>query len=173
MPTMSEYEIVLLLTPQLSEQQAEDFVGTFKSDMLKGAKITFEDFWGKKNLAYPINGETAAFYAVVHCEFDGSGLIALEEEMRLNKNIIRHLITKWPKDAPKMTLEEIEAWNKENLPSNESDEKKEEPKHAPRNRPAPKKAEEPAPKKAEEPAKELDKAELDKQLDSILEDGNL
>ena len=163
---MHEYEIVLLFHPRLSEEQVAAEVENFKSERLGGAKITFEDFWGKKTLAYQIQKLDQATYVVLHFAYDGKHLNKLDEEIRLDKNIIRHLVTAWPKDTPKMTLKEIEAWNKENLAELQVKKKANVEKRAPRRLPV---AKRPVVRQEEKPKKELDKAELDKELSAILD----
>jgi len=161
---MPEYEIVLLFHPRLSADDVAKAVDTFKEKTLQKAKITFEDFWGKKRLAYSIQKQDHATYVVLHFEFEGVKLSKLDEEICLDKAIIRHLITKLPKDAPKMTLQEIEAWNKENLDELKPKRSKPEPKRAQLRgrRPA-------RPKTESEPKKAIDKSEFNKELDAILE----
>lgn len=167
---LREYELVLLLHPQLSEADAESFVETFISEKispLPGAEITFRDFWGRKNLAYPIKKEDSAYYMVLNFTSDGTGLTQFDEEIRLDKDILRHLLTTVDKYAEKMTLAEIEAWNAENLPAEKKSSKPQE-KRAPKTRrtPAPAKTEARTEKSA---PKKLDKKELNKKLDEILD----
>jgi small subunit ribosomal protein S6 len=166
---LREYELVLLLHPTLSQADAEGFVEDFISEKispLPGGEVTFQDFWGRKRLAYPIKKEDSAYYVVLNFTSDGTGLTPFDEEIRLDKNILRHLLTTVDKYAEKMTLAEIEAWNTENLPEEKKSAKPEE-KRAPRKRrSAPSKAE----SKSEKPAaKKIDKKELNKKLDEILD----
>ena len=157
------YELVALISPELSEESAREFFANFQKEKIEnlGGKITFEDFWGRRRLAYPIAKNDFANYLVIRFDFDGEKIAELDEEIRLEKNIIRHLITV-PECDP-MTAEEIAAWNRENLPEKPKSKKPVE-KRAPRRRrestPA---AEKPAPKK-------MDKAKLDAELDAILDD---
>ena len=162
---MQEYEIVMLFHPRLSEEQVKAEVEAFKAKTIDGAEITFEDFWGKKRLAYTIDKNESATYVVLHFEFDGQNLGKLEETMTLDKNVIRHLITKVEKDAVKMTLAEITEWNAENLNDIQSGKK---------DKPVEKRAQlrqrrQPARRPERRPAKELDKKELAKELDAIIE----
>jgi small subunit ribosomal protein S6 len=79
----TEYEIVLLLTPTFSEQQAKDFIEEWKQTALKDCKVTFEDFWGKKTLAYSIKKEESAYYVVICFTGEGHVIAPLDEEIRL------------------------------------------------------------------------------------------
>jgi len=177
----NEYELVLLLTPSFSEDEAKEYVETFKAEKLKDSKVTFEDFWGKKTLAYTIKKENAAYYVVLHFTAFGNIISELDEDIRLTSKILRHLITRLEKDSPRDTLSDREQWNQENLPEKKSNSRPEE-KHAPR-RPRKSSAQSvdqstPAPRRetpsAEQPLQEqkLDKDQLNKKLSEIL-DGDL
>jgi len=92
----NNYELMVAIRGSLIESEAQ---GVYKelTDALTEkhkAKVTFEENWGKINLAYKIAHETTAHYAVLTFEMDGSQIDALELFMTLNTNIIRSLITK-------------------------------------------------------------------------------
>lgn len=161
-----EYELALLLSPSLSESDAEGFVQSFISGLLADAKaeVTFQDFWGRKRLAYPIQKEESAYYVILRFTCDGSNLVKLDEEIRIEGKILRHLLTVVEKGDIAMTLAEIEAWNTENLPKKKKNTTAE-PKRAPLKRKSV------AKKSAADThaSKELDKKQLDKQLDEILD----
>jgi len=176
--TKHEYEIMLLLSPSLSETDVQEKISKFVSDTLgeHSKNVTSEEHWGKKTLAYPINKEIAAHYVVLRIQLPGEFITGLDEEIRLNKSILRHLITRTQKDTAYMSLEEIEKWNAENLPQKKRSNAPKE-KRAPRRpmRSAPPPVEKKPPVKdreTQEKEKKIDKAQLDKKLDEIL-DGDL
>ena len=52
---VNQYETVFIMTPVLSEEQIKEAVNKFKKLLTdKGAEIVFEDKWGMRKLAYPI-----------------------------------------------------------------------------------------------------------------------
>lgn len=169
-----EYELVLLLSPDFSETEAQEYIETIKKDRIESesGKITFEDFWGRQTLAYPIKKQTAAVYAVIAFTFEGAKIKNLEEEFRIDKKIIRHLISLVEKNEEKMTKKEIDDWNRENLPEEKKKKGKAEEKRAPlksrgKGRKSP--PSEPVKVKTEKEDGNLDKKKLDKKLDEILE----
>ncbi len=177
---VSEYELALLFSPSLSESDVKEVIEKFKGEKLKSisANVLFEDYWGKKVLAYPIKKETSAHYVILVFSCESNQILSLDEDIRLDKNIMRHLISKLDKDSHKITLAEREEWNTDNLP--EKKKRGNEEKRAPfrGKKPAPKKVEvetkKPAPVQEKEEKKvqeedKLDKAKLDKKLDEILE----
>lgn len=164
-----EYELMLLLSPAFSESEAKAYVESIKKERLEplGGAVTFEDFWGRKRLAYPIRKEDSAWYAVLDFTIDGAKLRELDEELRIDTRILRHLVIKAAKQGLHQTLTDIEAWNSEHLPQEER--KKPEEKRA--NLRAPRKApEEIAPvADLDGEDKEVDSANIQKKLDELLD----
>lgn len=96
----TRYETILIVTPVLSDVQAKEALGNYKS-LLKeaGAKIIHEENWGLRKLAYPIQKKSNGFYYLV--EFDGNGEVIqkLEVQYRRDERIIRFLTVKMDKHA--------------------------------------------------------------------------
>lgn len=109
------YETMLLYTPELAETAVKKEVENFKKQITEKfeGKITFEDFWGKRDLAYPINKKDSGFYAVVQYTFPGEKVSDFDEELRLNQNILRHLTVKPPADIEPTTYEQALAEDEE------------------------------------------------------------
>ena len=107
---LTHYETMFLFAPELAETAVKKEVETLKTRLTKaeGSKITFEDFWGKRDLEYPIKKRTSGFYVVIQYTFIGDDMRAFDEELRLDANILRHLTIKVPadEDAP-LTYEDV------------------------------------------------------------------
>jgi len=163
------YEATVLLSSALSEDSARAMFADFQKEKIEdlGGKITFQDFWGRRRLAYPIAKSEFAHYVVIRFEFDGEKLAAFDEEMRLEKNIVRHLVV--IAEGETATTEQIVTWNRENLPEKPKSKKPVE-KRAPR-RPRREDSAAPseAPKKPKEDTAILDRRRLDAELDAILD----
>ena len=162
------YEAVVLLSSALSEDSARAMFADFQKEKIEdlGGKITFQDFWGRRRLAYPITKSEFAHYVVIRFEFDGEKLAALDEEMRLEKNIVRHLVV--IAEGESITAEQISKWNQENLPEKPKSKKPVE-KRAPRRPRREDSAPPAAPKKPKEDTAVLDRRRLDAELDAILD----
>lgn len=94
------YETMLLYTPELAETAVKKEIETLKTRIAEKfeGKISFEDFWGKRDLAYPIAKKHSGFYVVLQYTFPGDKMSEFDEELRLNLNILRHLTVKPPVD---------------------------------------------------------------------------
>lgn len=89
---MARYETVFIMTPVLSEDQAKETVKKFKDILTKeGAKITHEENWGLRKLAYPIQKKNTGFYYLMEFESDGKVVGELELQFRREERIIRYL----------------------------------------------------------------------------------
>lgn len=87
---MRTYELVIVVKPSLSEPERGKLLDTVKS-WLKEVKVTKEEDWGSKALAYRIGQDLTGHYFDLHLEADA---IAGDFERRLleNDNVLRHLL---------------------------------------------------------------------------------
>jgi len=96
----SQYEIVLIITPVLSEQQRKDAVKSY-TKIIKGGgcEIVHDGSWGLRKLAYPIQKKSTGYYYCV--EFKGSGTVipTLELALKRDEKILRFLTVKLDKHA--------------------------------------------------------------------------
>ena len=87
---MRNYEITAIL----KGNAVEETKNTLKEILSKNSiKITSEEDWGNKPLWHEMNKETAGNFAHYKCEVeDPSVLAAVENDFRLNQNILRSMI---------------------------------------------------------------------------------
>ena len=94
------YETVFIMTPVLSEDQTKETVSKFKKVIAdNGGKVVFEDNWGLRKLAYPIQKKTTGFYHLVEFEGSGKEIERLEIEFRRDERVLRFLTMKMEKHA--------------------------------------------------------------------------
>ena len=97
---LNQYETVFILTPVLSDTQVKETVNKFKSVIAdNGGEIVYEEDWGLKKLAYPINKKTTGFYYLVEFKANGELIDKLETQYRRDERIIRFLTFKMDKFA--------------------------------------------------------------------------
>ena len=76
---IKQYETVFIATPVLSEAQMKEAVKKYTDYIVsKGGEIVYEEDWGLKQLAYPIQKKTTGFYYLIEFKAD-SQVIARHE----------------------------------------------------------------------------------------------
>ncbi len=97
---MSNYEIVYILNPVLSEKQIEDVTNKIKTLLTsKKGKVVNHENWGLKSLSYPIGNKNSGFYNLIEFTAEGDIISDFEVELRRDESIMRYLIVKLDKDA--------------------------------------------------------------------------
>ena len=88
---MNKYEAVIILNPNLSTK-VDSFLKEFKSLLSDNSFniIKTEDV-GRRQLAYSINNHNKGHYLLFNIEGDPSKLIDIENKIKYNESIIRHL----------------------------------------------------------------------------------
>src|SRR5437879_8261187 len=91
---MRTYEVLFILSPQVPEEEATALVAEFKKvGESTGAKLSHEDAWGRRRLAYPIQKFNEGIYHLFVFESDGS-LAELDRRMKNSDRILRHMIVR-------------------------------------------------------------------------------
>ncbi len=94
------YETVFISTPVLSDAQVKETVKKYKKILTdNGAKILFEENWGLKKLAYPIQKKSTGFYQLLQFEAESEVIEKFELEFRRDETVIRFLTFKMDKHA--------------------------------------------------------------------------
>jgi small subunit ribosomal protein S6 len=91
---MREYELTYLVSDEVAEADlkkiTDKVAGFITSD---GGKISKEESWGRRKLAYPILKQNFATYITIWFETEASKLAELDHELRVMPQVIRHLTT--------------------------------------------------------------------------------
>ena len=87
------YEIAVVIDPQLSDPEIERFLHTLRQLLAKlGVTIEEEDLWGRRPTAYPLQGHGEGFYAFFQVSLPTDKVASVEQSLKLNESIIRHLV---------------------------------------------------------------------------------
>ena len=91
---MNSYELAILYDPDL-EIDLEKAEGKVKAliSAQKG-KVTAEDNWGKRKLAYQVKGHDMAVYVFYTFEVPPQAIKPIEAQLNITDEVIRFLITK-------------------------------------------------------------------------------
>ncbi|MBE6325205.1 MAG: 30S ribosomal protein S6 [Bacteroidales bacterium] len=97
---VNHYETAFILTPVLSEIQMKEAVDKFEKLLVdNGATISNREEWGLKRLAYPIQGKTTGFYALLQFDAEPSVIATLETAYRRDEKVVRFLTFRLDKYA--------------------------------------------------------------------------
>ncbi len=93
---MKKYEIMFIVKTTLSSDDINKVVDNFKAILTdNGAKIVDSKEMGQRELAYEIKKcKTGYYYVVVVEASDDKAISEFDRLARINKDILRHLITK-------------------------------------------------------------------------------
>ena len=87
---MTNYELMLIIDPSISETDREKCLENLKNLLESNSwKIVKEDIWWDKKLAYKINKSQRWFYVLYDLELDGTKISSINPSMNLDKNIWR------------------------------------------------------------------------------------
>ncbi len=97
---LKQYETVFIATPVLSEAQMKEAVAKYL-DLIKdnGGEVVYEQDWGLRKLAYPIQKKTTGFYHLIEFKAEPDFIKKLETQYRRDERIIRFLTFAMDKHA--------------------------------------------------------------------------
>ena len=97
---IKQYETVFIATPVLSDSQMKEAVAKYTSLIKKnGGEVVYEEDWGLKQLAYPIDHKTSGFYYLIEFKAEPSFVATLETQYHRDERIIRYLTVALDKHA--------------------------------------------------------------------------
>ena len=97
---LKQYATVFIATPVLSDAQMKEAVAKYL-DLIKenGGEVVYEQDWGLRKLAYPIQKKTTGFYHLIEFKAEPAFIAKLETQYRRDERIIRFLTFAMDKHA--------------------------------------------------------------------------
>jgi len=97
---IKQYETVFIATPVLSDSQMKEAVAKYVSLIKEnGGEVVYEEDWGLKQLAYPIQHKTSGFYYLIEFKADPQFVATLETQYHRDERIIRFITVALDKNA--------------------------------------------------------------------------
>ena len=97
---LKHYETVFIATPVLSDAQMKEAVAKYTTYLKDGgAEIVYEEDWGLRQLAYPIQKKTSGFYYLIEFKAEPTLIEELETQYRRDERIMRFLTFAMDKHA--------------------------------------------------------------------------
>ena len=97
---VKQYETVFIATPVLSDAQMKEAVAKY-TELIKanGGEVVYEEDWGLKQLAYPIQHKTSGFYYLIEFKAEPEFVATLETQYRRDERVIRYITVALDKHA--------------------------------------------------------------------------
>lgn len=88
---MTEYEIMLLLDPEVPEERQEEILARTRESIEKaGGTWDGHDVWGRRRLAYEIDHKEEAVYHVLLFSCAPESLDEVSRILRITDGVVRH-----------------------------------------------------------------------------------
>lgn len=90
---MSSYELVLIVSPEVVDEEMPEFITKLSELVNKvGGSVDEVNQWGRRKLAYPIKRSTEGNYLLTKVKMKPTVTKELEANLRLSGKILRHLL---------------------------------------------------------------------------------
>ena len=98
---MTEYESLLLLAPELSEEKQTEIVGRVRTLIEQGGgTVGRHDPWGRRKLAYPVAKHEEGLYHLLEFSASTETLDELTRVLKIDDDVLRHMATRRPERGP-------------------------------------------------------------------------
>ena len=92
---MRDYELVMVISPEVSDDGLPATVERVQKFIQeRGGEVKEVNPWGRRKLAYPIKHFVEGHYIVAQFSLDPQAVRALEGNLELAEDVIRHLVVK-------------------------------------------------------------------------------
>src|SRR5262245_49834306 len=102
------YECAVLYPYPLTQKQEQDLLkeveGYFEE---AGAKLVAKDPWSQRGLAYGVKGFSEGCFVIYYYEMDPLKVKEVDHSLKINKNVLRHLFVKPPKNYQILKYSEL------------------------------------------------------------------
>ena len=105
---MPFYESVYIARPDISATQVEGLTEAFTKIVEEnGGKVTKNEYWGLKSLAYRIKKNRKGHYSLLNIDAPAAALTEVERNMRLNEDVLRYMSIRVdePEEGPSVMMQ--------------------------------------------------------------------
>ena len=90
---MNEYELMVILHPRLTADETATALASIEAQITgQAGELLTTDVWGRRRLAYPINGSMDGTYVLFTLKMPAAGASPLEAWLVITDPVIRHLL---------------------------------------------------------------------------------
>ena len=92
---MKAYELLFFVAPSIDEESRAAVMKRIETTIADGkGTVDNVDVWGKRKLAYEINGLTDGVYTLIDFHADPAEVAELDRVLRISDVVVRHMIVK-------------------------------------------------------------------------------
>ncbi len=94
---MRDYEVTVVIQPQLDETERNQMIERLSNLLVPGAKedgALNVNHWGSRQLAYPIRKFTEGYYVLYEAQIDPTRIRDIERSMQYNEDVLRYLVVR-------------------------------------------------------------------------------
>lgn len=91
---MNAYEVVIILTKKISEEQAEETKSKISDLISSNGEVVSVDDWGMKKLAYEIKKEQEGHYYLYTFNSNPEFIAEFERILRIDDSVLKHMVIK-------------------------------------------------------------------------------
>jgi small subunit ribosomal protein S6 len=100
-----DYEILLLLDPDVPEERQGEIVARLRDQVEKsGGTFDRHDPWGRRRLAYEINKKTDGLYHLITFSSTPETLDEISRVLKIDDHVLRHMATRRIETGPGVAL---------------------------------------------------------------------
>ena len=90
---MKAYELLFFVAPAIDEETRAGVMKRIETTIAAGNGVVDNvDVWGKRKLAYEINGLTDGDYTLIDVHTDPQNIAELDRVLRITDAVVRHMI---------------------------------------------------------------------------------
>ena len=91
---MRRYEMVVIITPDVADEDVEDAVERLIRHPVEsdGGTLDEVDLWGRRRLAYPIEKQSEGTYVLTQLQLNPGSTTELERSLQISEEVLRHLL---------------------------------------------------------------------------------
>jgi small subunit ribosomal protein S6 len=100
---MIDYEILLMLDPELPEERQNEIVQRVRENIERsGGSWGAHDVWGRRRLAYEIDHKAEGVYHLLTFDAEPEALAEVSRVLKITDGVMRHMATKRIAGLPRL-----------------------------------------------------------------------
>ena len=96
---MRTYELMLTINPEIETENIDIIVERISGIITnQNGEVVNVDKWGKRKLAYEVNGNTEGFYVVIVFKADNEAITEIDRVLKITEEVLRFLLVRRDKN---------------------------------------------------------------------------